>query len=88
MIIFMDFMWLLSVSVESRIQDNEAKMAAMQKQIRAMFRVALYSLPKKTKLMKFDEAMQDGAEPRLSMQVGCLDSFQSFRLNRELEKVK
>ena len=57
---------LAIVSVEGRIQDNEAKMAAMQHQIRAMFKVALYSLPKKVKNMKWDEAVSEGLEPRLS----------------------
>jgi len=46
-------------------------MAAMQKQIRALFRVALCSMPKKIKTMKYDEAILDGGEPRLSVQVSA-----------------
>ena len=57
--------------MEGRIQDNEASMAAMQKQIRALFRVALCSMPKKIKTMKYDEAILDGGEPRLSVQVSA-----------------
>ena len=53
-------------------------MSAMQKQVRAMFRVALYSLPKKIKLMKYDEAIQEGVEPRLSVQVWCFGDLEAL----------
>lgn len=69
---------MILFTVEGRLQDNEASMAAMQKQIRALFRVALCSLPKKNKTMKFDEAVADGAEPRLSVQVESSIVYSNF----------
>lgn len=57
--------------VNSRIQENDAAISAIQNQIRSLFRMALMQQPRNLKKLKFEEVMQTGSEPRLSVQLAA-----------------
>ncbi len=59
----------MSIAVNARIDANAATLLAMQSQIRAQFKMALFQIQRKDKNLIFEDVIKSGTDPRLSVQV-------------------